>query len=347
MLAHMMFLLLAAAPPSIDVDAELAHGRALHDAGDYDGAIRTYEAILAREPKNREAAYERLFSTWSKHDLARARILGEAILKSDDDPLTGVYVVLGSVCDDAGDRKAALSVFKKGLKRHPENAGLHFNLGITLAAAGELKDSAAELQQAIALTPQHPGSWLQLGIVENKLGEPGYAVAAVVRFLSLEPTSARSAGPARSLNPLLMAGVTRGEPKDGKEQINISLPLDDKRSAIGGTQAAMLALAGAIRYGEDWKDKTDAEFFAHDLDAALVMLSEAHPAGDTARFWKGCALDFFDAAREAGHMPALAYDARRSLGDAEITAWLSAHPKETDAYRTWARAWKPASCPAR
>jgi tetratricopeptide (TPR) repeat protein len=345
MLPHLMFLLLAAAPPSTDVDTELARGRALHDAGDYDGAIRAYEAVLSRSPKNREAAYERLFSTWSKHDLARARVLGEAILKSDDDPLPGVYIVLGSTCDDAGDRKAALSVFKKGIKRHPESAGLHFNLGITLAATAELKDSATELRQALMLTPQHPGSWLQLGLVENKLGEPGYALAAVARFLSLEPASARSAGPARSLNELLMAGVTRDEPKDGKGQIKVTLP-SDKLSTTGGTQAAMLALAGATRYGDAWKGKTDPEFFAYGLDAALAMLSEAQPVDDTARFWKGCAFDFFDAARAAGHMPALAYDARRSLGDPEITDWLSAHSKESDAYRTWSRAWKPASCPA-
>jgi tetratricopeptide (TPR) repeat protein len=341
-----LVMLLAATAPSSDIAPSLAHGRALHDAGDYDGAIAVYEAVLAKDPKNRQAAYERVFSTWTKKDLPGARNLGEKILKSDPDPLPEVYSMLGSICDDSGDQGAALAVFRRGIARYPRYSPLRFNLAVMLAGQGKVDDAAAGLREALALEPNHPGSWLQLGFVERKRGEPGYALVAFARFLSLEPQSRRSAMPARALGELLMAGVTHGEPKDGKEQINITLPMTGGKPSTGNQQAAMLALAGAARYLEKWENKTDDEFFVEGMQSALAILSEAQPKDRGQRFWAGCAFEYFEAARTAGHAPAMAYDIRRSLGDEEIDRWIAAHSKEVDDYRAWSRAWKTTSCSA-
>jgi tetratricopeptide (TPR) repeat protein len=45
-------------------------------------------------------------------------------------------------------------------------------------------------------------------------------------------------------------------------------------------------------------------------------------------------------AEQAGHLPALLHDVRRSLQDKEILAWLEEHEEDVERYRAWSESWQ-------
>jgi tetratricopeptide (TPR) repeat protein len=73
----------AAAPEGSSASQRLDEGRMLHDAENYDGAIRIYESILRDEPDNPHAFYEMAFSRYTKGEYAAAIPLVQKAIEGD------------------------------------------------------------------------------------------------------------------------------------------------------------------------------------------------------------------------------------------------------------------------
>jgi tetratricopeptide (TPR) repeat protein len=330
-------------PPSEGAPDRMQSARRLHDAGDYAGAISIYQELLKETPDDPAVAYELMFSTYLKGDHAEARRLGEQALKKKEKPLAGVYIILGSAYDAIGEHDKAEKTFRRGLERHPDVPLLHFNLGVNLLVKEKPDKAASSFMEMLRHRPQHANSWLYLANSERMIGQPGYALAAYARFLTLEPQSARSAGVARAIWDILFAGVSRGPDKDGKAQINVTLPF--AAGAEGGGQGMMLALVAASRHLEENEKKSDAQYFPEALATAFAILgdTEAKKNKDD-EFWRTCAWPFFAGATEAKHLEAMAYEMRRSLEEPEVVSWLKEHAEAVTAYRAWLQDWKAPEC---
>ena len=170
------------------------------------------------------------------------------------------------------------------------------------------------------------------------------AFLAYVRFLTVQPESPRSKDAAGKLWRLMFAGVEQGpSAEDGKTHVNIAIsPAGSGKAADRkSTEAISMAMVAANRFVEEWENRTDSQFFAHGLETITTILSELDQnAGDRDPFWRPYADDYFKDARERGHMEAMAYDIRRSLGIPEDSRWLEEHSDAVAACRAWSKSWK-------
>src|SRR5262245_40006936 len=122
--------------PSPAQKALISQGIALHDAGNFDGAIAKYEQVLAETPGSVEAMYELAFSHTGKRDCARAMAVARQGAQFRSELLPQFHMLLGNCLDDLGKRDEAIALYKAAIKRTPEFALLHYNLGLTYVRTG-------------------------------------------------------------------------------------------------------------------------------------------------------------------------------------------------------------------
>jgi len=142
---------------------------------------------------------------------------------------------------------------------------------------------------------------------------------------------------------LLFEGVRkRLEPSaEGKDQIDVQIdpsiskqPFDPK-----GAIYMSMSIVASNRFIDEWKDKSDAEFFAWALGDVVAIVSELKAGGRQDPFWDRCLLAYFEEARKEAHIEALAYDIRRSLGEPGALKWLDEHRDAVDRFRAWSNEW--------
>lgn len=335
-----------------DFEQRMSAAIGLHDAGQFDGAISAYRELLKDYPAHPRVLYEIAYSSMQGGKLDDAIEYSEQALRLHSDYQAPAYVILGTAYDMKKDLKKGEKAFRRGVKEVPGNCLLHFNLAVNLSQQNRLDEAIPEFHEGLRADPVHPGSWRSLAITYANTGERSRALACHARFLTIEPDSKRSAESARQLWTLLFQGVTTKQDADGKSKVDITITIpppgkkgkDDPAAA----QALALSIVAATRYIDEWEHKTDAQFFAHALDNALTILSEMDGRAEPIDpFWSRQVHPYFQDARAAGHMEAMAYDIRRSLGDPETAKWLDEHAEAIAAYRAWSKGWKPpAASPA-
>ncbi len=206
--------------PATDARAALAQAYAHHQAGRPDEARAGYEALLAAEPANFDAAHllavlelqagrpqqavaaARLAVQAQPTDANACNTLGEACRAAGaladaeaayrqsialGPNILGAYLNLGNLLRRLGRGAEALECYAAAVGLHPELADTHLHLGEALAAQGRVKDAAAAFRSALErnadLAPAHAG----LGNALLVLGDGDEALAACKRALALRP----------------------------------------------------------------------------------------------------------------------------------------------------------------
>ena len=127
----------------------------LHAAGDLEGAIREYRAVLEIQPE-----------------------------------LPAVWFGLGNVLYAAGDLARAESAYREALEPDRGQPAVLAALGTTLGKAGDLDGGRALLREALVLDPALADAWNQLGILEEKGGDFPAARRAYRACLARRPEHA-------------------------------------------------------------------------------------------------------------------------------------------------------------
>lgn len=261
--------------------ALIAEGVSLHDRGDYEGAVRRYQEVLAADPADLIALHEISTTemTWGhyKEAIEHAR----AGLRCPSPYRMTFYITLGSALDEMKQPGEAIAAFKDGLKEAAaiERAGqpdprhwkakelLLYNLALNLLREGQPDESRGYAEQAALLIPSHPSPYLVLGMAHEELGNRIPAVLSLLRFVAVEATSNRAKQAAQHVLELLDAGVDRS-----KRVIKVSLPSGN--NSEGDFQGAdmILSLVSAAAAGQT------SELRQKQLEALAAFLSEK-PAG--------------------------------------------------------------------
>jgi len=332
--------------PAGDFDTRLAEGVRLHDAGQYEAAIALYRDLLKDYPKNPKVLYELAFSSLSGGKPKDAIDYAERCLKQHSPNASGCHQIIGNAYDDQGELPKGEKAFREGLQEVPHVALLHFNLGVNLVKQKKTADGIAEFQAGLQENPTHPGSWRALGVASQIAGQRARAFVALARFLTLEPDSQRSSTAASQLWDLLFEGVKSTPKEEGGKpgDVSITSPSPKEGDDPAAAQGLAISIVAASRYLKEWKDKSDAQFFAHAFEQVLAILTELDESAKTKDpFWSVLALPYFREAREAGHLEAMAYSVRRSLKEPDTLSWLADHAEAVDHYRACSKAWKPAA----
>lgn len=106
----------AQAPPLSDADVKLGIGLNLRDSGRYQEAIGLFEQILAVDPNNEKAQFNR-----------------------------------ATVLADLGRRSEALAEFDRLVKLHPDDADILTNRGIVLMQLQRLDEALASIDKALTI----------------------------------------------------------------------------------------------------------------------------------------------------------------------------------------------------
>lgn len=234
-----------AAPDRAAVAAFIHEGNALHDRGDYDGAIRKYREALAADPQNGEVMYEIANSLQAKKDYAGALEMAKAAEKTPN-PTRMLPVLVGNIHDLMGDPKAAIETYRAAISKDPDFFLLYFNLGIAYDSLGRHDLARTCLQISTALAPRHPGSHFQLGRIYREGGYRTPAILALARALSLEPGTVRSRQARDTIDALFRAGVERDAKGNTKITVDPDRPKDEGDFTVSEVMIPLISAAEKI-----------------------------------------------------------------------------------------------------
>lgn len=116
--------------PSQEIDVQLAMAQTMESQGNIDGAIKAYQAIAAKSPKNAMAQHR-----------------------------------LAVLHDKKGDCKQSEKHYLAALKYAPKNADLHCDYGYSLYLQRRWKDSEKSYRRAIELNPNLARAHTNLGLL--------------------------------------------------------------------------------------------------------------------------------------------------------------------------------------
>jgi tetratricopeptide (TPR) repeat protein len=134
-LCALLALSASAQAPAANPDQTLARALQLHQSGDFEGAVREYEAFLALRPER-------------------------ADIRSN----------LGAALARLGRYEQAVPHYRRALRLDSRNAAIRFNLAVALYKNDQIAAAADELAQAVAIQPENRNAallladcWLQTG----------------------------------------------------------------------------------------------------------------------------------------------------------------------------------------
>ncbi len=116
---------------------------------------------------------------------AAARALYARTLEMDP-YLVPARTAFASHLSAAGDHAAAEAVLREGVRRSPDDGGLHYSLGLLLAESGQLAAAAGELGAAARLQPDNARIAYNHGLALQQLGRRRDAEAALIRAYDLD-----------------------------------------------------------------------------------------------------------------------------------------------------------------
>jgi tetratricopeptide (TPR) repeat protein len=322
--------------PSTDSQtAAIREGVALHDRGDYDGAIRKYEGVLAENPSNVLALYEMSYSYSAKRDYNKSIELATRGAQYQSDQLAGFYVLIGNDLDILGQTDKAIEVYKRGLKLFPSNGALHFNLGVAYKNAGRLDDAKKSLKTSLTINPQHPGSNLLLAALFYNMGYRTPALLAAARFLALEPKGERAATALKIVREVLGGGATPGS-KPNEITINVDMNAKKDEGDFAGIDM-FLGLAAAVDMSDKdkGKPKTEAERLVGQFDSLITMIGEQEAKRKQTTFVFQYYVPYFEEMKRRGLVEAFVYNALQSTGLPGVREWIDANSGHVMQFLLW------------
>lgn len=307
-------------PPTEKQQALIRQGVALHDRGDYDGAISKYQEVLTESPDNVEAIYEMAFAHSMKKEYQKSLDLAYRGARYKSDLLAAFYQTIGNNLDQLGDSKKAVDVYKAGIKILPQDALLHYNLGVTYANMKKPEEARKSLKTALMINPKHPSSHLLLAIQFLNNGYRTPALFAAARFLILEPKTQRSTLGNRILHEVLSGGATQGKDPNS---FNITLDMNAKKDEGDFTSIEMiLGLSKMASLTEKNKDKSEVQRLVGQVETLLAVVDENTADKKQSSFVHQYYIPYFVELKRRGFVEPFVYYSLQHEQKEEVEQWL-------------------------
>ena len=172
--------------------AEVLHrAMQLYDSGNYAEALALYKTLLEADPKNATLLYEAGLTAKAAGDLNTCIAYASDAVASKERPASSL-ALLGSCYDDAGNVKAALESFERGLALAPTDSELNFNYALTLARLGRLEECRKHAGISIESDRTRASAYLLYAAALDALKLYGAAALMRLRFITLESHTSRA-----------------------------------------------------------------------------------------------------------------------------------------------------------
>ncbi len=330
------------ATTTTEQEAVLRAGIELHDKGEFDGAIATYQQVLAKSPANVTALFELAFSYLSKKDYDKSFATARTGAEFKSELLPMFYDLMASSLDSKGQAEQAVEMYRKGIALVPGASQLYYNMAVTYRESlNRPNDARLALQKAASLEPLHPGVQLLLGQIYQSSGYTGPAFLALSTFLVLDPGGAQA---------MPGYGLWRAVLKGGVD------PIPDNAQAGGAMRAAPRRVSktdeGDFAALEAQLAPTHAAFMAKmdagtpEIQALVAQVDQligrlpAQPAGPAASSYVNRHyLPFFLELRRKGFVEPFVYWASQRAPVPMVGDWLRANETRVREFLQWAEAF--------
>jgi len=336
----------------ISLDQAMQMAIAVHRDGQPQIAAQHYRAILEVEPAHADALH---YLGVAQHQLGRRDDAIRLIRRALD--IAPGYIDarnnLGNMQKEGGHFAEAEQTYRSVIEARPDFAPAYSNLGVVLKEQGRHADAAEAYRKAVALAPDFVEGWINLGHLLKKVDQLQEALTAYRNAVLIQPDSTEALrGVARSL-------AAFGRLEEALEVYRQWERLEPDNPVVQHHIAACSGQPAPQRASDAYVQQT-FDRFAGSFDEVLAGLGYRAPAlcGEmVARLLNPAllqsrSLQVLDAGCGTGlcgpvlrplaaHLHGvdlsagmLAKAAERrdydALDEAELTAWLTAHPQAYD-----------------
>ena len=317
--------------------ADVRRGTALHDQGDYDGAIAVYEKVLTESPDDVVALYELAYTLLAKKEYQKALEVSMRGAQYRSESLASFYVLIGTALDEMGKPDDAIRAYKAGSKLAPEDAILPFNLAVTYLNQKRPDDARACLKAAVRLRPAYASAHYLLATTLFDAGYRVPALFAAARFLTLEPDSDRANVGLRVFDEVLGGGFTK-DPEPN--HYSISVDFDGKKDE-GDFDALnmVLGLTRAVGVTEENRDKPEARRLVEQVDSVLASVSELGPGKNKSTFTYTYYVPYFLELKKRGFVEPFVYYAYQQSSTPGVGVWLRDNEAKVNEFLAWSKAY--------
>jgi tetratricopeptide (TPR) repeat protein len=323
--------------PTQEQQRLIREGVALHDQGDFDGAIARYRQVLDANPDEVYAMQELGFTYFTKKDYENALATARLGAQYQSRVLPRFHILIGNILDDMGKRDEAIAVYRAAVQESPGTALLHFNLGLSLMRSNQLAEARSELERSVSLDPGHASSHFVLG---NLYWDGGYRIPAVLafsRFLLLERASARSEKARAIVEQVVQGNVTAGDkPNHVTINLNLSPPSKKDEGDFDPVETSIGVSAAAEKIVDIKKAATPFEARAQVWRLMGDVMSRMEPGGFAARYYA----PFFAELQRRGFVDAFVDIAFTGLRLDGASAWADRNGSQLRDFQDWVRTYR-------
>jgi len=209
----------------------ISDGIKAFDSGNYNEALTHYEKALKIDPNSSLVNYEIAYTYTALKDYKKAIEHCNKVIAKDDEHLKMALVIKGSCLDYLDQPKKSVSVYKKAIKKFPDDYLLRFNLGVTYQKMKAISEAEKQFFEALRCNYNHSSSHYLLGIAMYETDRRTKCLVALYNFLLLENDTKRSAMAKEVINGFQTSKITENE--EGNKVINISLPASKSKRKKG------------------------------------------------------------------------------------------------------------------
>jgi tetratricopeptide (TPR) repeat protein len=185
-------------PAAVEGDSRAKIGQTHHQRGNafFDNhyflhALAEYKVLLELFPNSSTSFLEAGQTYYRLGNFSKGEELIKNSIKAD--PACVVCLIgLANLVDDAGRPGEALMYYQKASEIDPQNATLHFNIGLTLTRLRRYPESEAAVQKALSISPTYASPYLTLAQAKREQKQLYAAEAAYKSFLNLEKEGSRA-----------------------------------------------------------------------------------------------------------------------------------------------------------
>ena len=314
-------------------------GIALHDKGDYEGAISKYDVALVIDKDDYDANYEKSLSCLyaKRYDdcIAISKYLLEKHKGNAD--IKAVYSNCGSAYDDKGDAENAIAMFDKGLKLFPDFYLLHYNKGLTLARLKKWDEAMPCFNAAMKIKPTHAGSLYYSSLAMEKSNK----VAAIISglcFLAVEPEGDR----AKNMYEYLFELFNSFAKKEGEKNTTIFISADDLGDKKKENNFSMVNMMLGLTIASSLTDSVKATTDVAKLSLYMQMMASSLSTGQKdgkGIYWKTYA-PFLIEMKEKDQMDAFAHIASITSGNDENIKWINDNQDKLQSFYKWMQGYE-------
>lgn len=186
----------AAAAAGDDIQKVFGEAVAKLQAGDYDGAIVAFDALILKNPSLAEAHYNKAFAQYQKKDYEAAEATLKRALEVKAD-YSDARVLLSNIYTAQGLKDKAVEVMSAGAgSSDPRQL---FNLGLALLNSGKNDEATAAFVKAEAADPSSAEVQYYLATAALNAGKVDECVQRLEKYLTMGPKSEQNKATAQGL----------------------------------------------------------------------------------------------------------------------------------------------------